>query len=179
MLEKIAQTSQTNQATLPTDQTAATTTVPPPPSFIASSIYPGIRYGFNPQSVQIINRLVSLLNNSVHYASSGAVNFQVFRNDNFNFDASQAPSVDQRNLMNLSKRVYHTFLNNGNPFSQQLTPAQVTDMADKVLTAPEYNNLSQLNPTGALATKIQGNLKTLIYDTLTYLKLANPITAQR
>ena len=176
VLEKLAQI---NTTSLPSDQAAQTKpTTAAPPAFQASAIYPGIRYGFNTASIPIIDAFVSLLNTAVHYASNGAVNFQTFRNDSFNFDASIAPSVDQKNLMNLSKRVYHTLLNNGQAYKQALTGKQVSDMVDMILASPEFNNLSHVSPTGLLATKIQGNLKTLITNYLTYLKLANPATPQ-
>lgn len=171
ILEKMAQA---NPAPAPTGQPAQSPTLPPPPAFQASAIYPGIRSGFNVASVPIIDNLINLLNTAVHYASGGKVNFQVFRNENFNFDASQSPSVDQKNLMNLSKKVYTTLLNNGNGFSQPLTGQQIADMTDRLLASQEYNNLSKVNPTGPLALKIPGNLKTNIYNNLTYLRLANP-----
>lgn len=176
ILKKMAQA---DLGTIPTDQAVQSKPAPPPPpSFQASSAYPGIRYGFNQASVAIIDNLASLLNMAAHYSSAGAINFQTFRNDNFNFDASGVPSVDQRNIMNLSKKVYHTLLNNGQEFARPLTAQQVAEMADIVLESPELNNLSHVSPTGQLALKIQGNLKTLITNYLTYLKLANPKTPQ-
>src|SRR5574337_575845 len=133
IIEKLAQA---DLGTLPTDQAVTTKPLPPPPpEFRASLVYPGIRYGFNSASINIIDAFVSLLNTAVHYASAGAVNFQKFRNNSFNFDASVAPSVDQKNLMNLSKLVYHTLLNNGNPYSQALRSDQIADMVDRILAS--------------------------------------------
>jgi len=174
ILEKLAQTT----PNLPTDQVAKSKPMPPPPAFQASAIYPGIRNGFNQASIPIIDGLVSLLNSAVHYASAGAVNYQYFRNNNFNFDASGAPSVDQKNLMNLSKRIYRTILNSGSAFPQPLTGQQISSMVENITASSEFNNLSQVSPTGQLAIKIQGNLKTLIFNYLTYLKLATPETSK-
>lgn len=172
IIKKLAQVTPGN---LPTDQVVQSIPIPPPPpTFQASAIYPNIHSGFNQASIPIIDNLVSLLNNAVHYSSAGAVNFQTFRNNNFIFDASDSPSVDQRNLMNLSKLVYVTLLNSGLPFTQKLSGEQVHNMIDKLLTSPFFQNLSHISPTGPLAAKIQGNLKTLINDLFIGLKNINP-----
>lgn len=171
IFEKIGQTI----PAIPSDAVAKNKATIPPPDFIASAIYPGLNIGFSSASIPIINAFIKLLNTSVHYASAGAVNFQTFRNNNFTFDASQAPSVDQRNLMNLSKLVYTTLLNYGQPYKQALTGQQISSMVDRILASNFYQGLSQLNPTGTLATKIPGNIKTTINDYLIQLKSINPI----
>lgn len=176
ILKKMAQA---DLGTVPTDEAVQAKPATPPPSpFQASTVYPGIRAGFNQISIPIIDSLVSLLNMAAHYSSAGAINFQKFRNNGFNFDASNVPSIDQKNIMNLSKKIYHTLLNNGQEFKKPLTGQQVTDMVDSISESPEFNNLSHVSPTGQLAIKIQGNLKTLITNHLNYLKIANPENSQ-
>jgi hypothetical protein len=167
-LQKISQT------TTPTTTGTTPTTISSPPSFTASSVYPGISTGYNSGSLTIINNFVSLLNTALHYASNGQVNFQTLRNDNFNFDPSGATSVDQRNLMGIAARVYRSFLNSGQRFTKPLIGEQIAKMADLITFSPEFNNLSQVNPTGPLATKLQGNIKSLITNYMTYLKTTNP-----
>ena len=170
----MAQTPASNAAQPPAAPTASPPTISNPPNFIAADMYPNIRTGYNQASIPIINSLVSLLNTSVHYASEGKVNFPVFKSENFNFDESESPSVDQKNLMSLSKLVFHTLLNSGNTYPQPLTGQQIEGIVNKVQAAGPLQNLSQTRPTGQLATKIPGNLKTSIIDLLMRLKVANP-----
>ena len=150
-----------------------TPTLASPPAFIASDIYTNIRTGFNSASLPIINNFISLLNTAVHYASAGKQNFQVFRNESFNFDVSGAPSVDQKNLMILSKMVFSSLLNSGNTYARPLTGEQIEDIVNRILSSGAYQNLSQVNPTSQLATKV-GNLKTSIATVLNQLKATNP-----
>lgn len=167
---KLAQTT----PAIPTEQAATSKTIPTPPTFIMTDIYPGIRKNFNLPSIQIINTFMSLLNTALQYASAGTVNLQVFRNSNFNLDASGAPSVDQRNLMNLTKLAFNILLNKGDAIAQPLTGQQVTDLADRILSSQFYQDLSKVQPTGPLANKIQGNLKTIIQTFMMQLKSINP-----
>jgi hypothetical protein len=175
MLRRVAQAA-TGTPTAPTTTPAAAATPPPPPAFQASSVYPGIRKGFSSASVSLIDQLCSLLNMAVHYASNGKDNFQVFRNNNFNFDTSGAASVDQKNLMILSQMVYRTLLNSGNAFVQPLTGQQIQDMVGRMINSSALSSLSQINPTGTIAQKVPGNLKTNIATYLQYLISANPVT---
>jgi len=164
------------QAAATTAPVVATTSVAaPPPAFQASSMYPTVRKGYNPNSVQILDNFISLLNKAIHYTTSGKINFQTFKNNNFNFDASTSPSPDQKNIMNFSKKVYQNLLNNG-MFAKALTAQEINVKIDFLLKQPEYQGLSQVQPSSQLALKIGGNLKTLIFDQLTYLKNANPLT---
>jgi hypothetical protein len=177
ILNRIAQ-AQGTPAVAPTTSITTPVATPAPPPFQASSAYPGIRQGFNAASVQLIDQLCGLLNLSLQYASNGAVNFQVFRNNNFNFSASDTSNMDQKNLMLFSKMLYHSLLNSGNPFEQPLTAQQVQVMIQRLETSQPLMALAQTNPTGPIAQKVPGNLKTNILAYLQYLAAANP-AAQR
>ncbi len=176
ILKKLAQTT---DVALPTPAAAQTANIQPPPQFQASAIYPGIRAGYNPTSVGIIDQLVNVLNTAVHYITSGKLNFQVFRNNNFNFDSSQAPDVNQRRLMELSKLIFNQFLNRGSPFTKPMSAQDIENKVEMVWNNPNFQGLSQANPTGIVAQKI-GNPQRTIYNILLALKNANPIahTAQ-
>ena len=152
----------------------ATPIIPPPPSFQASAMYPSIRKGFNSTSVQIIDQLVNLLNSAVHYSTSGAVNFQTLKNNNFIIDPSKSPSIDQKHLIILSQKVYRLLLNSGQDFKTRLTNTQIHNIVELFQSSTEFTSLSQINPTGFLATKIPGNLKENINNILLSLKNANP-----
>lgn len=170
LLKRIAQAQ---GAAPPVANTAAPA---PPPPFQASSAYPGIRNGFNSASIALIDQLCNILNTALQYASNGKANFQIFRNNNFNFDTSGAADADQKNLMIFSQLLYRTLLNSGNPFPQLLNGAQIQNMVQRLSNLPALASLSQTNPTGIIAQKIPGNLKTNILTQLQYLTAANPVT---
>ena len=169
ILNKIA------QAALPTNlPTAATSNNPvtgSPPAFNASDYYPSIIIGYTSKNMPWINGLMNLLNTSLFYTSSGKVHLPWMRSVNFNFGTDQVPSVDLKNIMNFTKLVYNQILTNlGQAYQQPLTPQQIAEKI-RILTASQpFNNLSQVNPSGQLSTKIGGNLKTLINNYLLQIK---------
>ena len=173
ILQKIAQT-------VPSDPTTSTATpnattnaaVAPDPSPLASSLYPTIRVGWDSARVSIIESLVRTLSMAANIATNGKYNLQILRNQNFQFDPSSLTDSDQKNLMVFFLKVYKTLLNAGQPFTQALTPDQVTAMIPYLLQSPELANLSTINPTGQIAQKtpISGNFKDGIRDLVARLQ---------
>lgn len=169
VLEKIAQAVPST--------TAPPAAVPPLPTFQASLVYPNIRTGFNGSSINMIDQLVTMLHTAVHYATSGQVNFQTLKNSNFSLDVGSMPSPDAKNLVNFSQKVFKELLNGGSAFAKPLTGVEVAGIADRLASSQELSNLSSVSPSGPIAQKIPGNIKTNITTILNYLKLANPIQA--
>lgn len=169
LLGKIAQNVPQN---LPTDSVANTTPITgSPPAFNASDYYPSMRIGFQTKNIPWINGLANLLNTSMFYAGGGKVSLPWMRSVNFTFGTDQVPSVDLRNIMNFTKLVYsQLFTNLGQAYQQPLTPEQIAEKIEILRNSQFYNNLSQVNPTGQLSTKIGGNLKTLINSYLLQIK---------
>lgn len=163
------------QQTTTTPQAVPATTVAPPPAFQASGIWGWITSSYNSYSVTILNNLVSLLNTSLHYSSNGQYNWQKAYNNAFQIDPSAAPSVDTKNLLNLSLLVYRTFINKGNQFPTKPTPQQIQSWGNLVSNSQAFLNLSQINPTGPLAQKVQGNLKDDILNFIRFLNMYNPV----
>jgi len=172
ILSRIAQ--QTN-GTLPQNTVETTAVVAPPPSFVASQIWGWLGNDYSSTTLTTINNLISLLNTVLHYSSNGQFNFQILRNEGFQVDPSGVPSIDTKNLINLSLLIYRTFLNNGNRFPQKTTPHQIATWCDMVANSQAFLNLSQLSPTGIIAQKVPGNLKDNILNFLRYLEMANPV----
>lgn len=169
ILKRIAQTALPTN--LPTDATANNPVTGSPPSFNATDYYPSITIGFTSKNVPWINGLVNLLNTSLFYASAGKVHIPWMRSVNFNFGTDQAPSVDLRNIMNFTKLVYNQiFTNLGQAYQQPLNPQQIAEKKRILLSSQAFNNLSQVNPSSQLSTKIGGNLKTLINNYLLQIK---------
>jgi hypothetical protein len=164
--------------TTPSSTTAAT--IPPPPNFKASAAWGWLGGSglYNPTSVGFLDGLVSLLNTALHYASEGAFNWEKLRN-NFNVDPSGLHSVDAKNLFNLSKLVYQSYLNSGTQFPAKVTGTQIAAWNNAVMQAQSYLNLSQLNPTGVVAQKMPGNLKDNIASILRQLTQYNPVQPQQ
>lgn len=170
ILRKIAQNA-LPQGT-PTDAAAQTTVVAgSPPAFKASDAYPGIVVGLQAKNVPWVNGLADVLNTALFYSSNGKVSMPWMRQNNFNFSADQSPSVDLRNIMNFTKLVYNNlFTNLGAGFQQPLAPAQLQEKVHTLQTSQFLSNLSSLQPTGQLANKLGGNLKTIITNYLLQIK---------
>lgn len=168
VLEKIAQAVPST--------TPPPASVSPPPTFQASLAYPNIRTGYNGSSINTIDQLVTMLNTATHYATGGKVNFQTLKNSNFSLDMGAMPSKDGSNLIKFSQQVFKNLLNGGAAYAKPLTGIEVAGVADRLASSQELSNLS-LSPSGPVAQKVPGNLKTNITTLLNYLKLANPIQA--
>lgn len=169
-LERLAQMAPPTD--VPTQSVANTTPVTgTPPSFIASDYYPGMITAFQTKNIPIINGLADLLNKSLFYSSNGKIYLSWMRSVNFNFDTSGISSVDLRNLMMFTKQIYNNlFSNNGAKDEVQLTPEQIKERVNRLTMSQALENLSGTNPSGQLATKIGGNVKTLIKNYLLNIK---------
>jgi len=163
--------------TTPASTTAAV--IPPPPAFTASGAWGWMGNVYNSASVGFINGLVSILSTALHYSSQGQHNWQTLRNNGFNVDPSGEKSVDTKNLLNLSKLVYNTYLNGGNQPPAKITGNQIATWNSSVMQSQPYLNLSQLSPTGTVQQKMPGNLKDNIANILRQLAQYNPVQPQQ
>lgn len=167
VLTKLAQTTPT-QPTQP-ETTAPTVAAPTPPP---TDLFAHLNEGFNGATVAILSTLTGRLNTALHYASQGKDNFQDIVNNNMDLSGA-AP--DHRNVGGICQRLYNTFLNRKNSFTKKTDPKTIATWADAITNSSEYNNLSQVNPTGTLATKLQGNLKSELLNFMNGIKNVNPI----
>jgi hypothetical protein len=167
-LEKLAQAT----PDVPSEDVSKTTSVSgSPQSFVASNLYPTIITAFQSKNTSWINGLANVLNIAMYYTSGGNVSLPWMKSNNFNFDASQIPSVDLRNLMNFSKLVYNElFTNSGQPYKGQLTPLQISQKINKLNSSQFLNNLSSVQSGSQVNTKLGGNIKTLIQNYLLQIK---------
>jgi hypothetical protein len=168
VLEKIAQAT----PNVSTEEVAKTTSVSgSPPTFIASNLYPSIIVGFQNKNVPWINGLANLLNTAMYYTSGGKVTLPWMKSNNFNFDTSQVPSIDLRNLMNFTKVIYNQlFTDNGQAYKGSLTPLQISQKISNLSSNQFLNNLSSVQPGGQVNAKLGGNVKTLIQNYLLQIK---------
>jgi|SRR6185436_6690582 len=169
IFEKLAQANPPEN--LPTTQTAQTKTVSgSPPSFMATDYYP-ITLAFSPRNTPIINVLSNLLNQALYYSSDGKIHLPWMRSVNFNFDTSNIPSVDLKNLMEFSKQIYNQiYTSNGKFDNRQLTAQEIFNRINPLKYSQYINNLSSTNPAGQLASKIGGNIKNFINNYLLQIK---------
>jgi hypothetical protein len=176
---KLAQQNQTGNTALPQSTPTPAASVSPPPSFRATDVWGWLARDYGSQTILTINSLVSLLNMTLHYSSNGQYNFQILKNENFQVDPSGVPSIDTKNLIFLSSMVYKTFLNSGHEFKTKPTGTQIAGWGNSILNSQPFLNLSQLNPTGPLAQKVQGNIKDMIMNYVRYLLMYNPVSQQQ
>lgn len=178
-MTRIAQTAAPGNSGLPQAAPTPTATLPPPPAVKATDLWGWLTRDYNTQTIGTLNSLVSLLNTALHYSSNGKYNFQILKNDNFQVDPSGVPSIDTKNLIFLASNVYRTFLNSGQEFKAKPTGEQIATWGNGLINSQPLLNLSQVNPTGPLAQKIQGNIKDTILNYVRYLLMYNPIQQQQ
>lgn len=161
-----------------TPESTTATQIPPPPNFQASAAYGWMTNSYNSNTVASIDKLASIINMALHYASNSKFNLLILRNQSFQVDPSAAPSIDAKNLLNLSVLLYKTYLNSGNQFPQKPTGNQIHEWNSRIEQSQAFLNLSQLSPTGTVAQKIPGNLKDNILNILRELDRYNPAKPQ-
>ena len=164
VLTKLAQT----QPTQPETTTQSIPAPAPPPT----DLFAHLNEGFNGATVAILSALTGRLNTALHYASQGKDNFQDIVNNNMDLSGA-AP--DHRNVGGICQKLYGSFLNRKNSFAKKIDPKTIATWADAITSSPEYNNLSQVNPTGQLAIKLQGNLKSELLNFMNGIKNVNPL----
>lgn len=165
-----------NAPTTPESTTAAQ--IPPPPNFQVSAAYGWMTNSYNSNTVASIDKLAGILNMALHYASNSKYNLLILRNQSFQVDPSAAPSIDAKNLLNLSVLLYKTYLNSGNQFPQKPTGNQIQEWNSRIEQSQAFLNLSQLSPTGTIAQKMPGNIKDNILNILREIDRYNPAKPQ-
>lgn len=147
-----------------------------PPNFSASSKYPGLRKGFSPNAITIVDNLSSYMNKALFYASDGQYNMTKLSSNNFNFSPTMIPSTnrDLKNLLLFSKEIYSHIYNSGNNYESLLNAKDYKFKINTLLQSQNLTSLAQTNPTGQLAMKMGGNIKTDIINLLNSLISISP-----
>ena len=177
LLQRIAQAVESNTNQPSTTNTGTTTAVPPPPAFNpASGPWAWTVKYYNPTTISYLTNVLNIISTSLHYASNGQYNLVRNQNNLGSLDPSGMPSVDAKNLLLLSQLFYRTFIDNGVPFTQPPTPQQINTWCDNIINSQPLLNLSQINPTGPAAQRLQlsDSLKQIIINNLNYIKSYNP-----
>jgi hypothetical protein len=185
ILSKIAQqeTNADPAATTanPAPATPAATTTPLPSFNPIGGPWAWIPQRYNPNTVRTLSYLLGMIHTSMHYATNGQFNLLKNQNNLSSVDASAASSTDGKNLILLAQLFYRTLLNNGNEPKAAPTGAQIEQWAAQIASSQPLLNLSQLNPTGPAAQKmnLDGSLRQNLMNYLGYLKMYNPIEQQQ
>lgn len=167
ILKKLAQT----QPQQPAQTTQPAQAVIPPVPAVPPVIYAHLNNGYNNDTVTSIKAITEILNTSLHYASNGKANFQEIMNNNL--DLSDA-GPDELHIGVLSKMFYVTFLHSRNDFAAKISATQIHTWANAFLSNSNFQSLTQINPTGTLATKV-GNLRTTLQTLFVNIQNKNPI----
>jgi len=169
IIEKLAQTADPNAAKTPVPSVTGA-----PPAFQIQSLFPSIYTGFGQTITNQINGLANYLNTVLYYISNDKYDMVKMFNNSASIDASNILDQDLKKLVEFSKLVIQYLFNNKNAFSRQLTAQEIEDRIDTLNSSSQLNSLSNTNPAGQLATKIQGNVKTNIIAYLQYIKNSIP-----
>ena len=147
-----------------------------PPIFIASNKYPSLRKGFSNNAIAMIDKLSTVLNNALFYASNGEFYMDKLFQQNFNYSITDLPSSarDLRLLLLFVKNIFMQFYNNGVAYTQMLNKQQYEEKVNSLLKSPNLDSLSRLNPSSQLAVKLGVNLKTQIIEILNYMLTIAP-----
>lgn len=141
-----------------------------PPGFISTDYY-SIILAFTPKNAVIINTLTNTLNLALFYASNGKIHLPWMKSVNWNFDTSNIKDIDLKNLMLFSKQLFNTlFTDTGAQYSKQLSSTEIANKINTLKNSQYLTNISGTNPMGQMATKIGGNIKTLITNYLSQIK---------
>jgi hypothetical protein len=185
ILQRIAQQATNADPAPPTANTppatpAATTT--PVPSFNpVSGPWAWLAARYNPNTVRTISYLLGMIHTAMHYATNGQFNLLKNQNNLGNVDPSAASSTDGKNLILLAQLFYRTLLNHGQEPQQPPTATQIEQWATQIGQSRPLLNLSQLNPTGPAAQKmnLDGSLRQNLINYLGYLRTYNPVQQQQ
>lgn len=142
-----------------------------PPSFIATNNYPSLITAFDAKNLPWINQLSNVLNDSLYYCSNGQINLNWMKSNNFNSDNTQIPSTDLKKIMSFCKIIYnYLYTDLGQNYQKPLSSQQVADKIKFIYNSQPLNTLPSVMNSGQLATKIGGNLKTIIQNYLLQIK---------
>lgn len=168
ILTRLAQTTPTQ----PAQPSTTPATMPPPPA-VPGDVFSHLAEGYNGATVPILTALTNKLNDALHYASGGKKSFINIIGNNLELSGLDP---DGKHVGSVAQLFYNTFLNKKNAFTKKVDAPTITNWANTITNSPDYNSLSQINPTGTLAIKLQGNLKTEILNYMANLKQVNPLT---
>lgn len=180
LLTRIAQQAPAPSTTNAPPATPAATTTPLPQFNPISGPWAWVPQRYNPNTVMTISYLLGMIHTAMHYATNGQHNLLVNQNNLGSVDASGASSTDGKNLILLAQLFYKTLLNNGQEYPQPPTATQIQRWATLLRNSQPLLNLSQLNPTGPAAQKmnLDGSLRQNLLNYLGYLITYNPIQRQ-
>ena len=139
-----------------------------PPQF--QSLFPSINIGFSATIVNQITQLSNYLNNVLFYLSEGKYNISQLYNNLANINTSSIVDQDLKKIVEFSKLVIQHLYNNKFAFQKPLSNDEVRNRIDLLLNSQFLNNLANTNPTGQLAIKTNGNVKTNIKNFLQNIK---------
>jgi len=169
IFEKLAQEADPNAETTPVPSVTGT-----PPSFQIQSLFPSIYTAFGQQITNQISALCNYLNTVLYYTSNSKYDMVKLFNNSASIDTSGILDQDLKKLVEFAKLVIQHLFNNKNAFTRQLTAQEINNRIDVLNNSSQLNSLSNTNPAGQLATKIQGNVKTTILSYLQYIKNSIP-----
>lgn len=164
LLEKLSQ-EDPNTIETPVSSVAGS-----PPSFQIQSLFPSIYTGFGQTITNQINVLANYLNTVLFYVSNNKYDMVKIFNNSASVDTSSIADQDLKKLVDFSKLVFKYLFNSRTPFKQQLTAQEIDDRIDILNSSSQLTSLSSTNPSGQLATKTQGNIKTNIISYLRHIK---------
>lgn len=141
--------------------------VSPVPNFVASNEFPNISYAFESTHIPQINQIASLLNQALHYATEGKVNFTILKSNNFTSNTAQFQTTYLKNLYSLSKLFYDYILKvNSNKLNKQ----NISQIVEYIKNSSFLTGMGNVDFTNTSSKYIPTDLRTKIFNTLSLIK---------
>jgi len=159
-------------ATTPASNTkAGPTTVPgSPTAFDPYSYFPTLTTGWGSNNVAPIRQLTNTLNWAIYILTSGQLDMNKLRATNFVVDVSKYPDTIARIVIKIALLSFKMIYNNGAAYQQVLAPEVKTQRLQILKNAIASLQLPDGGVNALLTTKIGGNIKQVILDTLQQIK---------
>jgi len=151
------------------EKLAQTKTVSGSPPDI-NSIFSNLYVGYNPNTTKQIIDLCNYLNTLIFYSSFGKYNFLQIYNNTASIGTTSIVNQDLKKIIEFTKLVIRYLFNNKLPFKQILSNEEIKNNVAMLESNPNLITLSNINVSGQLATKIQGNPKNIILGLLQKIK---------
>jgi hypothetical protein len=172
------------QATTSTTSTTSTTTAPAPntqagPAYVAGapyafdpySYYPTITLGWGTANTTWIRKLCDTINNAIYFLSQGQLDLNKIRMVNFVVDISKYPDRILTAVVKFALQVYRMILTHQMaPFAAALSTDDKKEVVAQLKSFLTYFQIPDGSVNAALVNKIGGNLKQVLFDTLTQIR---------
>jgi len=170
LLEAVAQTYP-GTTPAPNTQAGPAYVAGAPYAYDPYSYYPTMTLGWGIANVNWIRRLSNIINNAIYFLSQGQLDLNKIRMVNFVVDVSKYPDRVLTAVVKFALQVYRMiYTHQTADFKTALLPEDKTAVVTQLKNFLPYFQIPDGPINVALVNKIGGNLKQVLFDTLTQIR---------